>query len=490
MYVFDAADFGRTPFGFEKTGRERARFLLDAVAELRAALRARGSDLVVRIGRPATVVASLARAVGASVVYTHQHLALSSTSTSSSNSNRRRGSSMSDNGDGDNDQTEDVFDANATQLYNNNNNNNSVMMHTDQQMQDEYDEEEEEDEDEQELFKQFDIDLRQLWANTLYDVDDLPFSSLLDLPEVYVTFRQAVQARSSVIRPPLSAPDSLPGMPVHVRVLPGEIPTLFTLGFKPCHDSTTVSSNTGGGELEGLRRIADYCVMQNQQQNRNRHGSMTSVQLGADFTCHIAAWLSLGCVSPRKVYDDIAKCKQAKFALGETYFELLWRDFFRFVTAKYAVNRRKAASVARARRRTVMGKRKGMGVASSSIAARRTGGGGLKHGGNQQHSYHHLGTAGGGVTHAQRRWNSHSSTTTASAAANAEIRKRAKAAAASVSANAPATATAIATKAVTAAADDKDVDVGPENDVKAPATAPLFVARRRRFSRSLVGGGL
>lgn len=487
MYVFDADEFGRTPFGFEKTGRERATFLLDAVRELREALRARGSDLVIRIGRPATVVASLARAVGASVVYTHQHLALNSTSTSSGKKSRSK-SSRDDN--------------NHAQMCNNN---DVMMQHNDQQMQmqDEYeeeDDEEEEEDDEQELFKQFDIDLRQLWANTLYDVDDLPFSSLLDLPDVYVTFRQAVQQhRSSVIRPPLSPPDTLPSMPVHVRVLPGDLPTLSTLGFKPL--VTTVPSSSHGGEPEGLRRIAQYCDVM--IQNRHETSSVTGVQLGADFTCQIAAWLSLGCVSPRKVYDDIKKCgeKQGnkKIALGATYFELLWRDFFRFVTAKYAMHRRKATSIARARRRsrrTGMGK---MGVSASSIGRRTTAGAGrlMKHGGGQQQqqAYSHLGTTGGGVAHAQqqRRWNTTSNTNTASAAANAEIRKRAKAAAASVSANATATATAtaIATKDVVSVVDDDDEgvdnDVGNENDEKA---GPLFVARRRRFSRSLVGGGL
>lgn len=57
--------------GFEKTGAYRARFLLQSVADLRQRLRARGSDLVVRVGRPEDVLPPLADKVNASRVFCH-----------------------------------------------------------------------------------------------------------------------------------------------------------------------------------------------------------------------------------------------------------------------------------------------------------------------------------------------------------------------------------------------------------------------------------
>jgi deoxyribodipyrimidine photo-lyase len=77
VYVFDptrygTADFGGTKsFAYEKTGGRRTRFRIEAVADLRSRLRARGSDLVVRTGHPATVIPTLAARVDADAVHVH-----------------------------------------------------------------------------------------------------------------------------------------------------------------------------------------------------------------------------------------------------------------------------------------------------------------------------------------------------------------------------------------------------------------------------------
>ncbi len=60
-----------TPWGFTRTGPFRAQFLLDSLADLRAAMRARGGELVVRRGTPADVVPALVRAHDVDAVYVH-----------------------------------------------------------------------------------------------------------------------------------------------------------------------------------------------------------------------------------------------------------------------------------------------------------------------------------------------------------------------------------------------------------------------------------
>jgi deoxyribodipyrimidine photo-lyase len=75
--VFDPAHYGTADFGgtksfrYEKTGGRRTRFRIESVADLRARLRDRGSDLVVRTGDPASVLPTLADRVGADVVHVH-----------------------------------------------------------------------------------------------------------------------------------------------------------------------------------------------------------------------------------------------------------------------------------------------------------------------------------------------------------------------------------------------------------------------------------
>jgi len=75
VYVVDPRQFGERAYGgpgsfrFEKTGPHRARFLVESVADLRGSLRERGSDLIVREGRPSEVVPALADAVDADAVH-------------------------------------------------------------------------------------------------------------------------------------------------------------------------------------------------------------------------------------------------------------------------------------------------------------------------------------------------------------------------------------------------------------------------------------
>ena len=71
VYVFDDRIFkGSThAFGFARTARHRARFLIEAIADLRQRLRAIGSDLIVRTGIAEEVIADLARELKSNWVY-------------------------------------------------------------------------------------------------------------------------------------------------------------------------------------------------------------------------------------------------------------------------------------------------------------------------------------------------------------------------------------------------------------------------------------
>lgn len=69
VFVFDPFWFGRTSFGFLKTGHFRARFLLESLVDLRANLKKQGSTLIVRTGYAPDVLASLVEATKATRVY-------------------------------------------------------------------------------------------------------------------------------------------------------------------------------------------------------------------------------------------------------------------------------------------------------------------------------------------------------------------------------------------------------------------------------------
>jgi deoxyribodipyrimidine photo-lyase len=90
-----------------------------------------------------------------------------------------------------------------------------------------------------------------------------------------------------------------------------------------------------GGEGAALHRLNYYLwetgLLSNYKNTRNG-------LLGADYSSKLSAWLSLGCISPRKVYAEVKRYEMAHGANESTYwlfFELLWRDFFYFMFKKY-----------------------------------------------------------------------------------------------------------------------------------------------------------
>ena len=64
VYRFDPTDYENSSSGFDKTSPFRATFFSESVSDLRKNLQAKRSDLVVRIGKPKSVLVELAKAVG------------------------------------------------------------------------------------------------------------------------------------------------------------------------------------------------------------------------------------------------------------------------------------------------------------------------------------------------------------------------------------------------------------------------------------------
>jgi len=129
VYCFDPADYGKSSSGFDKTGPYRAGFLIESVSDLRKNLKARGSDLVVRVGKPETVLVELAKEIGADAVYCHRE-----------------------------------------------------VSHDEVKMEEKI----------EGKMKEENVEVKYFWGSTLYHVEDLPFG-LEDMPSNYGGFRDRVQ---------------------------------------------------------------------------------------------------------------------------------------------------------------------------------------------------------------------------------------------------------------------------------------------------------
>lgn len=268
VYCFDPRQFGQTSFGFPKIGRFRANFLLESVADLRRSLQLRGSDLIIRLGHPETVLPELASAWRAQAVYWHE-------------------------------------DVTAEEI--------AVEKALAERLEAE------------------DISIQMFWGATLYHPDELPFP-IAKLPEVFTKFRKQVEKYSTVYEA-FPAPSSLPPLPPAVEA--GNIPTANQLGVEIATSDNRGVLEFRGGETAGLTRVQDYIwdadCLRVYKQTRNG-------MLGANYSSKFSPWMALGCLSPRLIYQTVQDYEAERVRNDSTYwlvFELLWRDYFRFICQKH-----------------------------------------------------------------------------------------------------------------------------------------------------------
>ncbi|MBW4420023.1 MAG: DASH family cryptochrome [Myxacorys californica WJT36-NPBG1] len=174
------------------------------------------------------------------------------------------------------------------------------------------------------------VQTKRFWGHTLYYVDDLPFD-ICDIPELFTSFRKQVEKASTVYET-FPAPQTLGGLP---EVEVGELPTLTDFGLEPPLVDPRAVLPFKGGETEGLARLQHYFWT---QEHLKTYKETRNGMLGADYSSKFSPWLALGCLSPRYIYWQVQAYESQRIRNDSTYwliFELLWRDYFRFICAKH-----------------------------------------------------------------------------------------------------------------------------------------------------------
>ena len=172
------------------------------------------------------------------------------------------------------------------------------------------------------------ISIFKFYDDFLIHPDDL-FCLPFQVPDVFTNFRKQVEA-NLIIRPPFD--QNFPkGYPHHEQGI--------SLEQLLHHENVLMDPRSAfpfsGGERQAQKRIQDYFFTNKfiLQYKETRNGL-----LGADYSTKFSPWLALGAVSPRQIYAELIKFEQQYGANESTYwlvFELLWRDYFRYMLIKY-----------------------------------------------------------------------------------------------------------------------------------------------------------
>jgi deoxyribodipyrimidine photo-lyase len=163
----------------------------------------------------------------------------------------------------------------------------------------------------------------------IWEDEDLPFV-LDDLPAVFSSFRRKVE-KNMHIRSLLSSPESMSCSWKSKT----ELPTLASLGFEECSTDERAVLDFKGGAKEAKKWMHQWIWERDclKEYKETRNGLV-----GADYSSKLSPWLSTGCISAVEVYWEIKKYEDERVANDSTYwlfFELLWREFFRFVARRY-----------------------------------------------------------------------------------------------------------------------------------------------------------
>jgi deoxyribodipyrimidine photo-lyase len=272
IYVVDDRMFGKTHFGFDRIASHRLRFLQQSLSDLDRSLREVGSSLNLIEGHPETVLPEAAAQLNAFEIYAHREFASEEMAIES-----RVAAALKASG----------------KL------------------------------------------LKVSSANTLYELGDLPFS-VQQLPELFTDFRRKVEKQCE-IPSPLPSPTSISAPE------PAATSKLRCTNIQQLACFQSVSRDTdprsqikfAGGETAGLARITQYFwtddCLKDYKQTRNG-------MLRANDSSKFSPWLATGCLSPRQIAQQVHRYEEQRTKNDSTYwmiFELLWRDYFAFITKKH-----------------------------------------------------------------------------------------------------------------------------------------------------------
>jgi deoxyribodipyrimidine photo-lyase len=267
VFFFDPRSFEVGNFGFKKTEKFRARFLLETVTQLKENLARLNISLLVYHRQPEEVMADLVNQ------YTVTSLYLQKEWTP--------------------EETDVVLNVKGKI-------NNPAIKWV-------------------ETFDQF-----------LFHPDDIPLE-IYDIPRVFTHFRKLCE-KSVAIRPLASIVSLLPD---NMAVNTTRVPTLLELGLQEFESDYRTAFPFKGGEGEALARIQSYFweTKKVSYYKKTRNGL-----LGVDYSSKLSAWLANGSLSPRTLYFELVKYEQEIEKNESTYwlvFELIWRDFFKYVSMKH-----------------------------------------------------------------------------------------------------------------------------------------------------------
>ncbi|AJR03895.1 DASH family cryptochrome [Siansivirga zeaxanthinifaciens] len=175
------------------------------------------------------------------------------------------------------------------------------------------------------------ISFIETYDQFLFHPDDLPFN-IHNLPKVFTDFRKKCEKYAEIRPETVRISAEKENFNVENNT---SIPTLTTLGFEAFETHPNSAFPFKGGETEALNRLQDYFF------NTKKIGVYKKTRnglIGTEFSSKFSPWLANGSLSAKHIYYQIKHFEKEHFKNESTYwliFELIWRDYFKYVSLKH-----------------------------------------------------------------------------------------------------------------------------------------------------------
>ncbi len=266
VYCFNPNHFKKDEFGFIKTEKFRAEFLIASVKDLKARLKKLNITLLIFLEEPSNIIPKISKQYNIESIYTQKEFTSEETNCIKKVKNR--------------------------------------------------------------LPKE--VKIIETYNQFLYEPENTPFA-IQQTPITFSNFRKKIE-KYGEINPELFIEKKDTNNLIENE---SKTPTLLELGLTKVKQNPKSAFPFLGGETEALKRIDNYFFATKKisfyKQTRNG-------LVGKDYSSKLSPWLANGNISAKtiywklKKYEDEFESNQSTYWL---YFELLWRDFFKYTALKH-----------------------------------------------------------------------------------------------------------------------------------------------------------
>ncbi len=173
------------------------------------------------------------------------------------------------------------------------------------------------------------VEFNSVHSGDLYNRAELP-TPVASLPNVFTKFRK--QAEKQAVIPALMAKPVIPPLPDSCTALRSNR-AKFNEQQPP--KSFPKTKKFKGGSNAAFAHLSWYF---SKPERPKSYKETRNGLLGMDYSTKFSPWLAWGCISPRTIYwrlKDFERIHGSNASTYWIYFELQWRDFFRFHASKY-----------------------------------------------------------------------------------------------------------------------------------------------------------